>query len=164
MHRLISTALFFTIFLALGCAHKATNNQKKLPAKQFFLDRYTAYIRDIQSLTFPGNIEEHYSKSTINTIKSYAEGDEITPKDVSWEVQSSYMPVSSLKNSFLKYQSNKSVCLTMIGLSYQKEPMYVNLEFVNQAISEWRIDRIHGVVFTDKVTPEFPKNAVCPKD
>lgn len=164
MRILINVAVFFTVFLALGCAHKDTKHQEKLPSKQFFLDQYTTYIRDIQSLNFPGNIEQHYSIDTIASIKSHSEKGEITPQDVSWQVQSSYMPVSSFKNSFLKYKSSESACLTIIGLSHQEEPMYVSLEFVNQAISQWRIDKIHGFVFTDKVTPEFPQNAVCPKD
>lgn len=163
MLKLIS--LLSLAILLSGCV--INNHDKVSPlTKELFLNKYKTYIRDIQEKKFPGNIENHYTQRRVEELTSYANGD-IKPKDVVWEVQSSYMPISSIEDSFFKVESEKTSCLTVIGKSFQGENMYVNILFVNQAgfdqtDFEWRMEKILGAVFTEKVKPEFPDTATCP--
>lgn len=162
MHKLINILSFLFILFLSGCAIKKTEIENQF-SERFFLEKYTNYIRDIESKKFPKNIEQHYSKRRVDQLKSFTDG-EITFQDVTWEILGSYMPINSIKKHFLKMKSEEIICLTVIGASFQLEPMYVNILFVNQAEAEWRIDKIQGAVFTDKVEPELPNSAICPEN
>ena len=75
-----------------------------------------AYIKDVQQSNFPENIDGYFSQKTIAEFKKEYGLTEITADDVGWIVHSSYMPVSSFKERYLKYDQGGGACLTVIGI------------------------------------------------
>jgi len=147
---------FFLLLLPLaGCSNVHTQEDDK----DYFLDKYIAYVRDIQESKYPGTIEQHRTEGFVNFYKdTYGK---IEPRHLSWDVQASFMKISTIKDSYFTRDDEDS-CLTLSGKNHFDIPMVLDMRFVEES-EGWRIEHFRAVVYESPVKPSYPTKASCPE-
>jgi len=153
--------LIFLVCIFAGCSDIHPKGVSNDLSSRHFLGLYVSYLMDIENRNFPDNIEEHFSSGVIDEIKKEYKVSVITLSDAAWLIQSSYMPVETIKQYYLKYDNDESACFTVIGKSLEGLPMYVSLMFSEHKGDNWKINKVSAEVFDESIEPSFPKKAVC---
>ena len=146
---------FFLLLVIVSCS---SGGHTKDRGKDYFLEKYIAYVKDIESSKYPKNIEEHRTKEFIDYFET--KYGEILPHHLGWDVQASFMKRSSIKNTFFSKDGLDS-CITLIGKNFQDIPMVLDVRFVEES-EDWRIEKFHGKIFESPVEPRYPNKASCP--